>query len=523
VRLRYDVGTREQIPGDVSMDLRMSLQFQRRPGEHDTELLRSRLFGDVRRSAFRLQAQFVPWQDASIGASPPRERSLQLGLDVAQQALPRLFLGYNRSDRDVAGERSLSQDRRADLSYGLGRFGARAGYRHLDAAVPGSATRASQTREWRGGLNGGASLGAVSVQGEYDAAVSDVSTAARERRSRTHGLNMSGAWNPIRLASFVSSAVVRWSRFDDTAVTVDQDADERYLSGGLQLRPAEGLDFSFLREHRELRERTGTASSDYLQLDGTFRRAIRHGFQFQTGYRHTVTIDDERGDVPSRTAFALLDGRLRDGIDARTEVRASRSTSDPGDDIRWTKLAQLRTRPVPSARFDVTWAEETLPIAIIERPDTTAIDSGGVVADTLSAIAEVTQRDRRWEFSAGYDPLPGASLVLALRILDGHGRVERKERLRSATATWRFAKRASVSANWSRRNSESEFVTISPSDGTEPPEERRVTSLAWESVRGIDLGGWLAKDLRIQASWRGSMGGGRRPTDTYSASLERNF
>ena len=523
MRFRYDVGTQETAPAGVDMNLRMSLQFQRRPGESDSDLLRSRFYGDLRRAALRLHGQFVPWQPTAAGASPPRDHDVQLGADFAPPRAPRLGLNYSRLDRDRADGRAQSDDRRADVSYALGGLGAEIAFRRLEAQPAGRDPIASKTKEWHGGLHGAGSLGSLSGQGAYDALISDFRQRERHREFTSHGVNLGASWNPIARFTLSASALGRWGRTDDNALPSDRSIDERYVSGDAQVRPLSGLDLSLLSESRRRKESGSDASADYLQFQGNLRRPIREGFFLQTGFARTVTLESSQGEVPNSSAYAFVEGRMRKGIDGRAELRGS-SSSDESAGTQWHRLVQLRTRPRSTTRLDVTWSKDTLPIAIIERRVAGPADSSGTQVDTLTVIPGVAQQDHQWEITGGYDPRPGATVVASLRLLDGAGRIDRSERLTTVTATWRAARRTTLSWNWSWRRARSAFeTTVATIEVGLDTVTTRVETETTEIVRGIDVTGRLPGEFRVIGSWRSASGSGREGSVTYSVTLDRNF
>jgi hypothetical protein len=518
MRFRYDVGARETTPGGVDVNLRMSLQFQNRPGETDSDLLRSRFFGDLRRSALRLHGQLVPWQSSAAGASPPREHNVQVGADFTPARAPRVSLNFSRRDRDRGDGRAQSDDRRAAVSYALGGLGAEVAFRRIDSRPSGEDPVATRTNEWRGELRGGASRGGLSLQGAYDALLSDFRQRERRREFASHGVNLGAAWNPAVRFTLNGSALGRWGRTDDNAMP-DRTLDERYVTGSAQYRPVNGVDLTLLSESRRRREASGDLSADYMQLQGNLRRPIRGAFALQTGFARTMTIASSPGEVPSTSAYAFVDGRLRRGLDARAEVRGARQKGAPSGGTQWHRLVQVRTRPRPATRIDVTWSIETLPIATIERRASDPADTSGAQVDTLSVIPGVTQEDRQWEVTGGYDVRRSLSLVASHRLLDGEGRIDRSERLTSMTASWRASRRMTIAWNASWRRSRSRFEAAAEGGGASP----RVDAETTEIVRGIDLSSRLPGKFRVVASWRSASVSEREGSVTYSATLDKSF
>ncbi|MFN0152458.1 MAG: hypothetical protein ACKVU1_17265 [bacterium] len=519
LRMRYDIGTREQIPAGFDLDLRTSLQFSRRPGESNSDLLRSRFFGEARRSGVRFYGNFVPWQEITSGEGGPEEHNLQLGLALTPRKAPQLDFGYNRQRRARSGVVSESEDRRARISYALGGLTAQASVRRLDASAEPALQVPARTDEVRAGMSGLTRIGPVSLSGDYEAAFTDFESADRRRDTSVHGAHGNAAWAIHPRFSAIASAVGRWGHSDDNSRPGREEIEERYLSGGAQYRPWNSLDLSALREHRRSAAATSVVDTDYLQFDSSFRKPIRRGLQFQSGYRHTVATSSDRGEIPNRSANALIDGRLREHIDGRFELRASKSATDEIDDTRWVRLAQLRTRPSRGMRVEATWTRTTTPIAVIEAPDGAAGDTTAPAADTLTVVRGVSQNDNQWEIVTSYEPARAMSFVLALRALDGSGRIARDERFASLTTTWRLARSANLSGSWSRRLSESDYTVVAATGD----ETLRVVRESSDTVVGLDLSGRIARDIRYTGSWREISGNSRPSSDTYSVNLERTF
>lgn len=524
LRMRYDIGTREQMPVGFDLDLRTSLQFSRRPGEENSDLLRSRFFGEARRSGIRFYGQFVPWQEISPGDGGPEEHNLQLGLALTPRNAPQLDVDYNRQRRARGGVLSESEDRRARISYALGGLAAQASVRRLDANVGPALQAPARTDEVRAGMSGTTRVGPVAVSSDYEATFTEFAAAERRRDISVHGLHANAAWAIHPRVSALGSAIGRWGHTDDTARPAREEIEERYLSGGAQYRPWNSVDLSALREHRRSAAAMTVVDTDYFQFDGNFRKPLRRALQFQTGYRHTVATATDRGEIPNRSAYALLDGRFREGIDGRAELRASRSASGELDDTRWVRLAQLRTRPSRSMRVEATWTRTTTPIAVLAAPDSAAGDTTAPAADTLTVVRGVSQDDDQWELVTSYEPARALTFVLALRALDGSGRIARNERFATLTTTWRLARSANVTGNWSRRLSESDYaIAAGDGDDATADETLRVVRESSETVVGLDVSGRIARDFRYTGSWREISGNSRPSSDTYSVTLERTF
>jgi hypothetical protein len=167
--------------------------------------------------------------------------------------------------------------------------------------------------------------------------------------------------------------------------------------------------------------------SDYLQLQADYRRAVVPGFVFQAGWLRVANFTS--GDAPNDGGYVLVDGRVRQGMAARAELRGARQQGIGVSGIRWHQLLELRTRPSEATRFEVQWRRDTQP-----------------------EIFGVEQRDREWSLTGGWEPVPGSSFVLVWRALDGWGRISRGERLWTFTGSWSVAEHSQLALQWSRRD-----------------------------------------------------------------------
>jgi hypothetical protein len=152
------------------------------------------------------------------------------------------------------------------------------------------------------------------------------------------------------------------------------------------------------------------------------------------------------------------------------------------------------------------------------RPGATPSDSGVVPIDTLTVIRGLPQNDRTWEIVGSHDPFPGAAIVASARLLDGSGRIERRERFTTVSTTWRATRRTSVGWNWSWRRARSRAAMSEGDDGTPAPIETEMT----ETVRGLDVSGWLPGDFRVRGSIR-SVSNTVRKSATYGVTLDKSF
>lgn len=483
MRHLFELGGRQVLPQDLDLRLRMSLQYQARPGEPASDLLRSRFDAELRRgSLLRLDARLEPWQDTTPGGVLARQRQSRLGLVLSPRNAPVLNVQVDRLDRETAAGLSFSDNRRIEASYTRAGVSSEVGYRRIDATPAGFGAATSRTEEWRGGLRTSRNWRGVAVQAGYDALASRFATRDRRRDQWTQRLDLGGSWTPLRQLTIGASGFDRWGETTDNALPGAQGLDERSLGGNIAYRPRQPLLFELGREYRVQAVAAGRSVTDYLQFRGTYRQPVRRGMQMQTGYLLSADLGRDGGSVPNNAVYGLLDGTLRAGMQARAEVRAARAASGPGTGTQWHRLLQLRTRPTPATRADVTWSRSTAP-----------------------QFEGLAQEDRTWEILGGWDPIRGMNLSGSHRRLDGGGRIDRRERQTSLVSAWRPTPRSSVSLNWTRRTA------------------RTFTVETRSTVTGLDFDFWLPGEVRAHASWRESSTSGVPLQRSYGVSLERRF
>ena len=86
-----------------------------------------------------------------------------------------------------------------------------------------------------------------------------------------------------------------------------------------------------LREYRRQAGQPRARSSAITSKEKCgFAAPMARDFYFQTGYLGVLDLASQRGSLPSNSAYVLVDGRLRRGVDGRAEVRAARLGRRPG-------------------------------------------------------------------------------------------------------------------------------------------------------------------------------------------------
>ena len=503
-RSNLDLRGVSDFPGGAVVTLRGSFTYYNRNTRYgleatDGDLLRHRWYADVQKSSVRVRTQFVPWQSVDVGGSGARERVAQVDLNASPSGAPSLSAHYHRLDRraptwtagGVRNERSWSDDWRAQLSYARGGLGSTLAYRRLQSAPSNSSLGArSNTDDWRAALESSKTWRTVSVQGSYDASYSTFSTRDRDRKQYSQRAGASSFWNPTRRLTLGGSGAVQWGRAEDNAIPGSRPRSERFLSGSADYRPIDGLGLRLLRDYRRQSQAGGEIVSDYVQGQATFARDLIRGLAFQTGAQRAVDLASRNGSIPLNSVYGLLDGRLRPGIAARAELRASRAVigaSQTG--TQWGRSFQLRTAPARNASCEVTWRRDTLP-----RFDGQA------------------QTDQEWQYTVGYQPVPQGNLIASYRRLNGTGRLVRKERFGTVSAGIRLLDEASFSVDLSRRES----LVLGSRTG--------------EIIAGVDFGFWLPSEVRAKVQWRrvtrrllqdpARYGSG---ADSYGLTLDKSF
>jgi hypothetical protein len=348
----------------------------------------------------------------------------------------------------------------------------------------------SETDDWRAALQTSKTWRSLSVQGSYDASYSTYSTRDRDRKQYSQRAGASSFWNPTRRLTLGGSGAVQWGRAEDNAIPGSRPRSDRFLSGTADYRPIDGLGLRVLREYREQAQTGGDIVSDYIQGQATFARDLVRGLVFQTGAQRSMDLSSRSGSIPLNSVYGLLDGRIRQGISARAELRASRAVigaSQTG--TQWGRSLQLRTAPARNASCEVTWRRDTLP-----RFDGQA------------------QTDQEWQYTVGYQPVPQSSLIASYRRLNGTGRLVRKERFGTVSANIRLFEEASLTLDLSRRES----LVLSSRTG--------------EIIGGVDFGFWLPSEVRAKVQWRrvtrrllqDPMRYGRG-ADSYGLTLDKSF
>lgn len=482
MRHLYEIGGRQALPRGLDLRLRASLQYQSNLPVRDTDLLRSRLLAEVRGSQWRADAQFVPWQQNTAGYRSSRERQSQLGLHFTPARGPQFDAGYDRLDREVGGLRSASESRRLRAAWNRNGYGVETSVRRIDTQPSAGLEAAQRTDEWRGSARAERTWRKVATGADYEGLVSKFRVRDRRRLLQTQRAQGHATWTPHRMVSATATVLERWGDVEDNALRTVQPMGERGVTAEVDFRPATGLVVRGLREYRRQDAVGVDIVSDYFQLESRYRHDVWRGVALQTGWMSAMQFAGATADAPRGTVYGALDGRLRPGLDARTEVRASRVRTAGATGTHWQELTELRTRPTAATRMDVSWRRDAFP----------ALEGQG-------------QTDREWQVTGAIDPAPSASLSGTWRRLRGAGRITRIERHTSLAANWRPARHVALAANAQWRRAEGSNDT-----GT----ERAV---------GLDIALDLPSDTRLRGNTREARTAGLPNRRSYGVTLEKNF
>jgi hypothetical protein len=481
LRFLYDLGGRQTLTERSELRLRLSLNYYSVLNQNNYDLWSSRLYAQMRAPEWLVDAQYSPWQQVSPLRNAGRERSGNFGVHWMPRGLPQVEALYSRLDRDLGGFHSFSNDRRIRLSYGREAIGGSVGFRRVDTEPGGGIGVGSRTDEWKGDLRGSRSWRTVNVGGNFETLLSRYRYRERRRELATQQLALNGSYTPARRLTIGGNILQRWGHFSDNATRLPGEVDESAYGLNVQYRATSDLDFKAAREYRRQAANPRAITSDYLQGEVRFRRAMARDFYFQTGYLAILDLASHRGSLPSNSAYAMVDGKLRRGIDGRAEVRASRSEGEGVSGTQWHRSVQLRTRPARQVRFEAEWRKDSLP-----------------------RFFGLDQNDREWHLLGGYELGPGSTLALSWRRLDGSGRVERGEAEWILSGGHRFGNDSNLSVNWSRRN------VLRP--------YRETVS----DVLAVDLGFWLPMTWQARGNYRQDL----RYADahrSYGLVLEKRF
>jgi hypothetical protein len=482
MRHLYEISGRRTLSGGLDFRLHASLRYQSRLPVRDTDLLRSRLLAELRATQWRVDAQFVPWQRNVVTRIDSRERQSILGVHWTPRRGPQVDAAYDRLDREVGGVRSAYDDRRLRTGWERNGYGAEATVRRIDARTNSSLGAAQRTDQWTGRVHAERSWATVTTGGEYEGVVSKYRVSQLRRTTQSQRAQGRASWTPDRRVSATTTILERWTTLDDNSLRASQSTREHGLTAAVDVRPVFGLNVQALREYRRQDGVGADVVVDYLQLLTNYRHDVWRRVELQTGWTAAVQFAGATGEAPRSSAYGTLDGRLRPGLEARAEVRASRVRDPNGVGTQWHELAEVRTRPTRFSRVDIAWRRESLP----------PVNGAG-------------QTEREWQVRGSYEPSPSVSIGGSWRRLAGEGRIRRHERLTGVTANWRLTRRVSVAANGQWRRT------------------RGMSDLGSDRALGMDASFDLATGTRMRANVRESRAPLSRRQRSYGLIVEKNF
>jgi hypothetical protein len=497
MRHLIDLHAYDDLSRSVKLSFDLSLGYRFRPGESQTDLLDSRIFGDLRHPRWRVHAQYVPWQDATPGPSPARRREMQLGLDLTPARLPQLRLVFDRHDRSTTIQNSSVNDFRIEGSHTLGELGAHASYRRIQSAIQGGVGAANNTDQWKAGVLANHSWGRMAASAGYEAEYNTYELRDLSRKYYTQRVDAGGQWSARRNLRVGLASYLRWGRSEDNGPANDLPIDEKFLSGNVSYLPIRELELNALREYRSTQGLTEDAISDYLQLKAVLRKDLVRGLLFQNGYTYTADLHSRGGSIPQNGLYFLVSGRARRGVVVNGELRFATAnqgeeTSSSGTNVR--RLLGVQLTPSRTVRVDGSWSRNTYPEFTVQ---------SGV--DSLPPTVFPSQEEEEWTLLLGYRPSSRIDLTGSSRWLDGRGRLFRRERFGSATFGYRFSDRTSLAMNWNRRVSQ-----VGPAEI-----DTRALS--------TDLMFWLPREFRTKLGWVHNTTVGRPSIDNYNVTVEKRF
>lgn len=473
----YDATLRDVITNGIDLELGTSFRYDSRPGIANTSILRSRFYGDVKNTVWRLRSSFIPWQRTQPGNDERRRRDITVGADLTPRRGPRLFLNYKRADRESEVGMTQSDDLRADLSYSMERVATHLSARHLESN--GSSPK-SITNELRAGISARHHWRTLAVSGSYDAVATDTKKAASQNDRLMQDLGAVLGWRPHRKVSVSSNLAHRWEQFGGEAPQ-DQEPRRTSISTKLSVLPYTGLNVDLSQEYRKVDVASGAQVTDFLRFVTTYTRQLVHQVLFKSGYTARFDVSGQNDDNTLSGLFIAAHGRLRENLQGGAELRASRF---PGRSMgtMWSKSANVRTKPTRLTTFDLRWR-----------------------SDVSQQIQGRQQDDQLWDFSLAYRPVPGVNMNVSHRRQNGEGRVDRADRLWNLSLSWRLADRSSARAFGSTRTT------------------HLVDSERTEEMIGGDFTFWPTENFELRGRYQYAKQSGAPASRTYGVNLSRLF
>lgn len=482
MRHLYEIGGRQTLPRGLDLQLRGVFRYQSQLPIRDTDLLRTRLLAELRATQWRVDAQYSPWQRNVLSRQLSRESQTLLGVHWTPARGPQVDGQYERLDREVAGVRSSYNDSRVRLGWERNSFGATTGLRRIDSSAQDGIGAPQRTDQWDGSVHAERRWGPVFTGAEYEGLVSKYGSRALRRTMDTQRVQGRAVWTPNRWVAANATLLDRWGGVTENTAVGSRRSGERGVTAGVNVRPVVGLSLQAMREYSRQTNPGLDLVVDHLQFLTIYQHDVWRQVRLQTGWMNAIQFAGATSEAPRNTVYALLDGRLRPGLDARTEVRASRVHEGTDAGTQWHELAEARTRPTRSTRLDATWTRESHP----------RLNGAG-------------QTDYEWQVIGAYEPSPYLGVSGTWRRQTGSGRVHRDETVSGLNANWRPAQRTSVALNGQWR------------------ESATTNAVGSDRSIGLDVGYDLSDGTRTRMSARET----RTPVGThqrsYSLLVEKNF
>lgn len=482
MRHLYEIGGRQTLPRGLDLQLRGVLRYQSRLPVQNTDLLRTRLLAELRASRWRVDAQYSPWQRNVVTRTLSRESQALVGVHWMPERGPQFDAAYERLDREVGGVRSSYDDTRLRLGWARASYGVQTGVRRIDAAAQGGLDVPQRTDQWDAAAHVEHRWGTVFTGAEYEGLVSKYSHRAQRRTMDTQRVQGRALWTPNPRISATATLLERWGGLNDNTTAGYRRTGEHGVAASVDVRPLAGLSLQLLREYNRQTNPGVDLVVDHLQFLTVYRHEVWRRVMLQAGWMTAAQFAGATTEAPRNMVYGLLDGRLRPGLDARAEVRASRVHEGDESGTQWHELVEARTRPTRTTRFDATWTRNSHPV----------LNGGG-------------QTDHEWQLIAAYDPSPYMGVSGTWRRQTGGGRVHRDETVTGLNANWRPAQRTTVALNGQWRES---YTT---------------NAVGTDRSIGVDVGYDLANRTRARASARETRTPVGQRQRSYSLLIEKTF
>ena len=479
---RYDANFLNDLPGNLALDFNMHLSYESRPGTTIPGLFRDRFEANLRKSWWRVQTEFTPWQRTGLSSSSSRYRYGQLGLLLTPAGGPQFSATMGRRDGESSTGSSSNRDFRTRIShtlYGVSPYLTFQTVHALSATKSGTDNR---LQSWNGGLSGARGWKHISAQASYEFRGSTFRSQYQQSENRSHWTSAGLSWLPQPKLTVNGSVSGRWTKSEDHIGPEAKWLDEKAWTTSATYLPMRGLTFEVYRDYRTAGGPSQPLVTDFAGLRADFRRDVVRRVAFQTGYSKTFDLRKHQGPVPLDQVYATVDGWLRDGLSFRGELRALAPAEESRETLLWKRTLGIQTYPTRKFRLDATWRKDDLP-----------------------GFAGVGETEIEWDFSGTFRPSSRTDVTASYRRLTGIGRILGEERYGSLALSRRMGKRTTFSINGVKRETLSGYL---------------LTSDGWVSS---DLTFWLPNEVRVKTTGRWQSPGTDRSATTYGLILDKTF